>query len=236
MMMLNPSEYLKEGYTISNNMVYDPSGNLVYRNMGAYYSRSSGYKPSSISGGATSYGGTSVDFSSTGLNATARNLVQENVWYLSSPSNSGDAEFDANELGSFYKYERNGKVTYGENSITWRGKVGLMYLSDYYYANNVLYNSGFFSYNFIDGCGDNWLCVFDGGEYEWTLAHLYYPSYYMTSSGQDMVTEVYRVNGYEYDSKYDPNATNVVRPTVYLKSGIKVTGDGTIDSKFQIVS
>ena len=37
MMMLNPTDYLKSGYTIDNNIVKDSKGQAIYQNMGSYY-------------------------------------------------------------------------------------------------------------------------------------------------------------------------------------------------------
>ena len=221
MMMLNPSEYLKEGYTINNNMVYDSIGNLVYRNMGSYYNRTSGYKPASVATGVTSYGGASADFSGTGLNATARNMVQENVWYLGSPFGKKLVE----QMDMYYN-ERNGKYTYGENPVSWRGKVGLMYVLDYLAANLALIVSGG-AYDFSTGCADNWLCVAEGEDYEWTLAQYF-------DSSSDVAYAASNGNCYSLGNVSDD--AGGVRPVLYLKSGIKVTGEGTVGSKYQIVS
>ena len=37
MMMLNPTDYLKSGYTIDNNIIKDSKGQAIYQNMGSYY-------------------------------------------------------------------------------------------------------------------------------------------------------------------------------------------------------
>ena len=218
MMMLNPTEYLKKGYTINNDMVYDPSGNLIYQNMGSYYNRTIGYKPSPIAAGYLIYDGPEVNFSATGLNATARSLIQENVWYLSSPFGGNVRTADG-----YYHNERSGQYTYGENPVEWRGKVGLMYLSDYYYANYNLYSIDFDfnSYDFWStGCDDNWICK----EAEWTMA----PSSEYVMIVQD--------NGVDDGFGISVSGEFSVRPVLYLKSGIKVTGTGNINSKYQIVS
>ena len=228
MMMLNPVEYLKEGYTINNNMVYDPNGNLIYRNMGSYYNRTSGYRPAQMSLRATSYNTTAwtegdvettmlIDFSSTGLNSTSRNLIQENVWYL-----SGYDYVSRYTADEFYEYERNGKYIAGENPVTWQGKVGLMYMSDYYYANNNLYNDPGANLT----CEDNWLCLEDPNDIlEWTIFHD--PGY---SCGVCNVYSGHLQNCIESHLAFG------VRPVLYLKPGIKVTGTGDINSKYQIVS
>ena len=45
MMMLNPTDYLKSGYTIDNNIVKDSKGQAIYQNMGSYYNGTLGCRP-----------------------------------------------------------------------------------------------------------------------------------------------------------------------------------------------
>ena len=52
MMMLNPTDYLKYGYTIDNNIVKDSKGQPIYQNMGSYYNGTSGCKPAATASGA----------------------------------------------------------------------------------------------------------------------------------------------------------------------------------------
>lgn len=231
MMMLNPVEYLKEGYTINNNMVYDPNGKLVYSNMGSYYNRTSGYRPAQMSLGATSYNAnaltfadtgissSSIDFSSTGLNATAKNLIQENVWYLTPIDGMFAESYRTERHGIYYRW--------GDLPITWLGKVGLMYVSDYYYADKDFYNGRESEPN----CDSNWLCVLDAELPDWTLGNSGY-----NGGTEDYVAYVFQYHNPEIDTFGTARDALNVRPVVYLKSGIKVTGTGTIDSKYQIIS
>lgn len=213
MMMLNPKEYLKTGYTISNNLVYDSDGDIIYSNMGSYYNRTSGYVPAYITSGATSYGGALIDFSSTGLTEEARNMVQENTWYLADP-------FTASGLpNEYYKNEKKASNIYTNRLATWTGKIGLMYFSDYYYANNIYYNNPSSS---NDSCANNWMCI---GSTEWSLSAISANSYFVR----------YTMSSGDYASDYASDEHGV-RPTLYLKPGITVTGEGTTDSKYQIVS
>lgn len=100
------------------------------------------------------------------------------MWYLGNT-------FEQFTGADSYVQERNGN-TYGENPATWRGKIGLMYLSDYYYDNNNFYSDPD-TYDFSDACGDKWLCAFDGADYdyEWTLFQMFDPLLRM-----DVVTTV----------------------------------------------
>ena len=82
MMMLNPTDYLKSGYTIDNNIVKDSNGQAMYQNMGSYYNGTSGCKPASIASGGT-FSCTSTSFTSTGLkNDATRNAIESVVWNL----------------------------------------------------------------------------------------------------------------------------------------------------------
>ena len=127
MMMLNPTNYLKSGYTNSSDIISLGSQQL-YSKMGSYYNGTKGCKPAAIASGA-SFSCTEVDFTSTGLkNDTTRNAIEEVVWNL------GGAGYTSKGLASnFYDNER-GTIVYAGHATIWTGKIGLMYLSDYGYA------------------------------------------------------------------------------------------------------
>ena len=131
MMMLNPIDYLKSGYTIDNNIVKDSKGQAIYQNMGSYYNGTSGCEPAAIASGAE-FTCTSIDFTSTGLkNDLTRNAIESVVWNLGGTASYTSAR---NGLAShWYGYERGTKV-YSGHAKTWTGKIGLMYPSDYGYA------------------------------------------------------------------------------------------------------
>ena len=70
------------------------------------------------------------DFSKTGLkDDITRNLIQSVVWNLGGLSSSSEKMITS----SLYKAERGNNV-YKNNSISWTGKIGLIYPSDYGYA------------------------------------------------------------------------------------------------------
>ena len=71
---------------------------------------------------------TSCNFTSTGLNDTAKTMIGDAKWYLGGSSTSNYLS-----LPTFYKNER-GTTVYSGRSTNWTGKVGLMYPSDYGYA------------------------------------------------------------------------------------------------------
>ena len=216
MMMLNPTNYLKSGYTNSSDIISSGSQQL-YSKMGSYYNGTKGCKPASIASGA-SFSCTEVDFTSTGLkNDTTRNAIEEVVWNLGGTSDYRNA---SDGLAShWYGYER-GTTVYSGHATTWTGKVGLMYLSDYGYATSggtttdrasclakELINWD--SSDFSDCKGNDYLL--DTNKWQWTLAPY-------SASARSVFCEVaggyvsYSLAGY----------TRAVRPVLFLKSSILV--------------
>ena len=127
MMMLNPTSYLKSGYTNSSDIISSGSQQL-YSKMGSYYNGTKGCKPTAVASGS-SFSCTEVDFTSTGLkNDTTRNAIEEVVWNL-----GGTDADDTSTASMFYTAER-GTTVYTGRPTTWTGKIGLMYPSDYGYA------------------------------------------------------------------------------------------------------
>ena len=155
-------------------------------------------------------------FSETGINSTARNMIESVVWNLGGTSSNGAT------ADSFYTAERGTTVYSGPTE--WTGKVGLMYPSDYGYA--VLASScerttNLSSYNKTACAGNNWL---KSDSYQWTLT----PS----SSNAYGVFSVYNDgNIYSSGASYG----NGARPSIYLKSNIVVLGgDGSRDFPYII--
>ena len=227
MMMLNPTDYLKSGYTIDNNIVKDSNGQAIYQNMGSYYNGTSGCKPAYVASGAD-FTCTSIDFTSTGLkNDSTRNAIESVVWNLGGLSSS------SNITSTFYSAER-GTTVYSDNATNWTGKIGLMYPSDYGYATSggsttdratclakEMYNwdgSG------VSDCKNNDY-LYKLGYIQWTLAP--------TSSPADGVFSV-RAEGFVSSpgARWDYS----VRPVAFLKSNISITdvGIGTAESPFQL--
>ena len=230
MMMLNPTDYLKSGYTIDNNVVKDSKGQAIYQNMGSYYNGTSGCQPAEVASGAN-FTCTSIDFTSTGLkNDLTRNAIESVVWNL-----GGTASYTSASDGlasHWYGYER-GATVYSGRPTTWTGKVGLMYPSDYGYATaggsttnraaclvKELYN-----WDGISDCKNNDY-LYKSSYTQWTLMP--------RSSNSSRVFYVYStgfVDGYNF--AYSPHG---VRPTAFLKSNILIKdgGNGTSSSPYQL--
>ena len=231
MMMLNPTNYLKSGYTIDNNIVKDSKGQAIYQNMGSYYNGTSGCKPAAIASGAE-FTCTSIDFTSTGLkNDLTRNAIESVVWNLGGTANYSSA---SNGLAShFYGYER-GTTVYSGRPTTWTGKIGLMYPSDYGYATSggsttdraaclakEMYNwdgSG------VSDCKNNDY-LYKSGYTQWTLA-----------PNSSNAFGVFRVRDSGDVSYGYADGTYGVLPVAFLKSNISITdvGIGTAESPFQL--
>ena len=228
MMMLNPTNYLKSGYTNSSDIISSGSQQL-YSKMGSYYNGTKGCEPAVVTSG-TSFSCTEVDFTSTGLkNDTTRNAIEEVVWNLGGTSTYTSA---SNGLAShWYGYER-GTTVYTGYATTWTGKVGLMYPSDYGYATSggttkdraaclakELYSWG--SSDFSD-CKENDY-LYNSNKVQWILA----PS----SAYAGLVFSVYD----SYVSTFRANLTAAVSPALFLKSNIQVDkGTGTQNDPYKL--
>ena len=156
-------------------------------------------------------------FSETGINSTAREMIESVVWNLGGTSStSATAEV-------FYNAER-GTTVYSGRPTEWTGKVGLMYPSDYGYAvlaSSCARTTNLGSYNTTACAGNNWLKT---GSYQWTL-----------TPGSSYSISVFIVNNNGSLYSYNAYLGNGTRPSIYLKSNIAIMGgDGTIDSPYQL--
>jgi len=156
-------------------------------------------------------------FSETGLNSTARNMVESVVWNLGGIVGSESSKATAATL---YSAER-GTTVYSGNPTTWTGKVGLMHLSDYAYAvlaSSCSRDTSLGSYRTIECAGNNWLYK-DGDQ--WTLMH--------RSNTKAAVHENSNVAAMA-------DLGHNVRPTIYLKSSINILGgSGTRNAPYIIL-
>ena len=246
MMMLNPTSYLKLGYTNSSDIISSGSQQL-YSKMGSYYNGTKGCKPASIASGA-SFSCTEVDFTSTGLkNDTTRNAIEEVVWNLGGTDNFTSAR---DGLASHFYGNERGTTVYSGRPTTWTGKVGLMYSSDYGYATSggttkdraaclakELLNWD--SSDFSDCKGNDYLL--DTNYWQWTLA----PTS-ASAAGVFLVNKDGRVfnRGARYAlhvytggsvDDYIASGTSAVRPALFLKSSIQVDkGTGTQNDPYKL--
>ena len=229
MMMLNPTNYLKSGYTNSSDIISSGSQQL-YSKMGSYYNGTNGCKPTAVASGV-SFSCTEVDFTSTGLkNDTTRNAIEEVVWNL---GGTGSYSSASNGLAShWYSYER-GTTVYTGRPTTWTGKIGLMYPSDYGYATSggttkdrsaclAKELCNWDSSDFSDCKGNDYL--YNSSLYQWTLV----------PGSADAVT-AFNVYGDGFVIIGNADNSGAVRPVLFLKSSILLDkGTGAKSDPYQL--
>ena len=158
------------------------------------------------------------------INSNSIDMVDDAKYYLGG-FNAVNATIE-----NMYGYERkisgNNTYYYRTNPNSWTGKLGIMYASDYGYASancetKVL---GGNSSTDIRVCNaTNWL--YNIKVNEWLMAQLGSNNghaFYVVSSG--------------YLSYYNVNSSSMaVRPTLYLKSEVRITeGDGTSSNPYKL--
>ena len=229
MMVLNP------GYETDSLLISGTKGSL-------YWNRQSGKCPKGSSNGTID-----CNFTSTGLTSTAQGMIGDTKWYL------GGLNWEEASVSEIYQKER-GETAYGVNAIanttrgiSWTGKVGLMYPSDYGYATsggsnmnrNICMTTANYDdyevygpYSWVideitDDCirGD-WLYkqeYYDEGYYEWFIAPF--------SVDSDYVVNLYSDGSLNYSGSYVNSL--FARPVVYLTSDVKYQqGDGSQSNPF----
>ena len=150
------------------------------------------------------------DFRYTGLDATARSMIQQVTWKLGGySSTSATAE-------AFYGYER-GTTVYSGRPTTATGYIGLMYPSDYGYSvlsSSCARTTNLGNYNKSTCGGQSWLLK---NGYEWTMTpRSSYSNYVFFVSS---IASLYNLGA---------SSGRAVRPTAYLKSSVYiVSGDGS---------
>ncbi len=151
------------------------------------------------------------DFRVTGLNTTARSMIQSVTWKLGARSDENAT------TSAFYSAER-GTNVYSGRPTTTTGYVGLMYPSDYGYSvlsNSCARTTNLGSYN-SSSCGvQSWILKYDN---EWTITHSLSFEFSVFSIFSDA-----KINSFSFT--YSGAA---VRPVVYLKSSVSIVGgDGS---------
>ena len=163
--------------------------------------------------------GKSLTSLTTSLNAEARSLIDNALWYLGGGDNS-DLYAD-----DYYTMERNNSG-YGSNPTRWTGKLGLMYPSDYAYAADLSLCK-ITGYNY-ESEGSNcaptdWL--FNSGS-QWLMSP--------NSGDSDYAWDVDEA-GFVSNDVDDVDIVHGVRPLAVLKSDVtKVEGDGTNGNPYKL--
>ena len=173
-------------------------------NAGPYYNRTAGECPYGINGGTIP-----CDYTTTGLTDQAKSMIGKTKWYL------GGSNTEAASASKFYEAERGSNV-YSGHSSSWIGDVGLVYPSDYGYASGESSCISTNLFNYESSCKNtDWLF---NSTHQWTMtSHSSYSNYIFAIHSTGRINEGSSVT----------NSLNV-RPSVYLKSDVKLTsGNGT---------
>ena len=156
-----------------------------------------------------------------GLGTTWSDMIETTSWKV------GGGHYNYLSYGTpktAYNYEL------GNNSsnTTYNAKIGMMYVTDYYYAASPTYwsyvgfSSSGASYDYRAATGSNWMYL---GLGEWTISRrsdITYTEFYVDSAGYVLYSDL--VN-YYYG----------VRPCFYLKSNVAITsGDGSSSNPYRV--
>ena len=167
---------------------------------------------------------TTCNFTSTGLDSTARSMIDDAVYHLGGSSSARGLYAD-----DYYNAER-GTTVYScstddgacPRATTWTGKIGIMYPSDYAYAVDLsLCTKDGYYYDNSTCKSNDWLYL---GSNEWTImpasSHASL-AFYVTSIGSVNGSGVY--------------STLAARPVLYLKSDVTIVGgEGTSSNPYQL--
>ena len=187
---------------------------------------------------------TSCDFTDIGLKANLKALISDAIWHTGTNGKNSYTSSSNGLTSHFYGYERSnntGKICIAGDycndviirTIDWKGKVGLMYPSDYGYATGGGNTSNRTSclnkelYNWNDSsCSDcvnnDWL--YNSSNWQWNITSAAASSY---AFGTFNVRGGGRVDNSRASSQY------AVRPSVYLIPSTTITdGLGTKENPY----
>ena len=151
-----------------------------------------------------------VNFTDKGLTETAQNMINESLYYLGGWNSSGIMTTE------MYGHER-GKTIYSGNALSWTGKVGLMYPSDFGYAagNDCATGTNLFGYR--NSCyNKDWL--YNSGFWMWLMSPNsdYSNSAWLSGASGSLAA---------YEGTDDAGS---ILPVFYLKSSVSIiSGTGT---------
>ena len=157
----------------------------------------------------------------------SRNLISETTYYL------GNVEIGENSDGSWsiqgtasevYNQERSSNIWEG-NQVSWTGKIGLLYPSDYGYASNTSnWNSDMSYYYSNGGSLNNWLFNTEA-----------YVSWFLSPASGDSVF-VLSWGDFGFVGGNYADSDGSLRPALNLKSTAIVTsGDGSYNNPYVLI-
>ena len=157
-----------------------------------------------------------------GLDDESKEMIANTKFYLG--GKSYDSTTDYGTAPDMYAWER-GTTVYSGRDITWNGKIAIMYPSDYTYTyalgvNNTCYTNGYI----CNGPTNGWIYNSNSNSYQFLLsANSSNPDAVFAVSSSGII--IYDYVAYSYG----------VRPTLYLKSSVKIIlGDGSEQNPYQL--
>lgn len=171
------------------------------------------------------------DFSTTGLQDEASiSMIADTIWGVNGwPSSANTVTFYEKERGNEPYSE-----SFKEIPSSWKGKVGLVYPSDYGYSTSGSGDTmritclstplSTWSDSVYTGCKENsWIYNLSSGKAKWTMTWQGYSNY------SNIIAAGGNINSVAAFSNYN------IHPTLYLKSNVQIVGgDGSSLSPFQL--
>ncbi len=162
-----------------------------------------------------------------GIEATSKSMIADTKYYLGGRAYDSTTHFGSTP--DMYAWER-GTTVYSGRSISWNGKIALMYPSDYTYTyalgvDNTCYTDGYSCQTNKGGTPtQGWIYNTNSNSYQRLLS---------PGSGDSYEAFTLFVLGNVH--YYNSNGSYGVRPSLYLVSNIKIdSGEGTEQSPYQL--
>ena len=208
MRLLNPGY---EGESVNNSLYWNKTSS------GAVYT--------SFNNTTTS----NINFANTGLTVNERSLIDTATWYTGAYDNGSyvDAHYNAERgsMGKICTQGNNGCNDTVTRTNTWNGKVGLISASDYGYSADLSQCNQTLDNYYETGCTDT----------DWLKSN----SMYMTISPSAYSDEACRVFGVSIAGSLSSDYANeghAVRPAVFLKRGVSISGGNGSESNPYVLS
>ena len=151
-----------------------------------------------------SFHSSTIDFNNNYIKNSSSTMIDEIYWNLG----GSPVGIETEDVNVWYPIERDDS-TYGDNPNLWKGKIGLMYISDALYSFN----------------NNSWL----------SHAAVWYYTLTSSLSSLNSVRAIYISENEIKISADSARYPHFVMPTLYLKPAVKIiSGTGTSDDAFEI--
>lgn len=179
---------------------------------------------------------TSCDFSESGLSIESREMIDMVTWNLGTNGSTVVADISRKDVYQFERSNYGGKNCNDEKyctdqiarTTTWKGKVGLMYLSDYGYSSR-----GGNTYDYTSCLNHSFIWSSECKSSSWLVRS----QVFMTPiSRLDRAFDVWVMGEDGSVNSFDTATSFPIYPVVHLKTEIKVAnGDGSLLNPYELV-